>query len=125
MPPQPIVRVEISVELDRWIQGFGALEAELLQRGRDSWQQAVDSLFDYSQEYVHVLSGELKASGEKRVVAEGDRLVGEVEYDTPYAIYEHARGGSHSFLQLAYLRTYERFERALPRAFEAVVQSWR
>lgn len=118
--------IEISPQFDRWIRGFGDLPVELEEEVRRPWQQAADVMFDRSQQFVHVLSGRLKASGKEAEVSigQGD-VTATIEYDAPYAIYEQARGGAHAFLSRAFESTSDLFEEALPQAWERLVATWR
>lgn len=68
---------------------------------RPEWEQANEIFFDRTQQYVHVITGDLKSSGRQRVVIEGGRLVGYVQYGdgtVDYAQAELDRGGDHDFL---------------------------
>jgi hypothetical protein len=113
--------------LDAWISGlekFGDADADAEIR----WRQATEVFFDRSQQAVHVISGDLKGSGEMNTSRTLRTLVGEVVYgDTPecdYAAYEFARGGSHDALQIAYVATERVFEQTLAEIMEDEVASW-
>lgn len=105
---------------------MGDLGVAMSGRGRLVWKQATDVMFDRSQQYAHVLTGENKASGEAEVDSEGPTtLVGRITYDSDHAIYEENRGGEHAFLGRAWEATEATFARALPLAWKAVVESWK
>jgi hypothetical protein len=91
-----------------------------------SWESATETFFDWSQEFAHVVTGEMKGSGRFEVDLDGRlQVVGIVEYDSDHAIFEELRGGMHAFLTRAWERTEHEFSEAMPRAWEAVVVSWR
>lgn len=53
----------------------------------DVVHNALVPVFDKSQEYVPVRSGELKQSGQLNVTSAGDKVVGEITYGNPIAWY--------------------------------------
>lgn len=110
--------------LDRWIRGLDQL-GEPDEAAEEVWRQVTDVMFDRSQARVHILTGDLKASGRSETRREGDRIVGEIEYDADHAIYEFRRGGKHDALGLAFKETYEMFRAALGQALEAQVREWK
>lgn len=119
-----MIRVEISHDYDRWIRGFAEMEMGMSAAAHREWQAAIETMFDRSQDVVHVITGRLKASGSTRVWQEGHSIMGEIRYDTPYAEAEENRGGSHAYLHRALEATESRFEDALPHAFESMISSW-
>lgn len=80
----------------------------------DEMAAALDTLFGMgytlSQGIVHVISGDLKASGTDHTEHEGVTWKGELEYGpgteltspdhVDYAWYEQRRGGTHDFMRL-------------------------
>lgn len=119
------IKVKVSAEWGRWERGFGSVGPSLRTEGRRRWQAVTDVMFDRSQQYAHVLSGDNKASGSASTTASADELVGTIEYDSDHAIYEEARGGEHAFIGRAWEATEADFRRAMPETWEAVVKSWR
>lgn len=119
-------RVEES-GLDAWIRGLDRMD-EPDEHAETLWRQATDVMFDRSQSYVHVITGELKASGRVNMGRRTHELIGEVAYGgTPecdYAVYEFARGGSHDALLRAFQTTGQVFERTLGQILEDGVASW-
>lgn len=115
------VRVQVPQEFRRWVEGLtGGIpvtaEAALL------WTAVGETMFIKTQEFVHVLSGDLKASG--RLVetqVDGHLATFEIEYGgtatgthtVDYAPYEIARGGTHDFPARAARATEEMFEGAV------------
>ena len=118
------IEVNVSDSFERWAEGFSHLERDLLDEAKETWRDATEYMFSASQDYVHVLSGQLKASGVASVDVDAGEVVGRVEYLADYAIYEHARGGSHAFLQLAYLDAQSTFENALAETWERTTGNW-
>ena len=89
-----------DVTLDRWIEALDG--SSWSDDALEAWQQAIDVMFDRTQQLVHIDTGELISSGSSRSFRERDSLVGEVEYGAPYAIYEFGRGDSHDALNRAF-----------------------
>lgn len=119
------VKVTVSAQWSRWERGMGSLGAGMREEGRRRWRAVTDTMFDRSQQYAHVLSGDNKSSGSYEVEAGPTQLTGTITYDSDHAIYEEARGGEHAYIGRAYEATEAEFSRALPETWEAVVQSWR
>lgn len=118
------VKIKISANWMRWEAGMGNLGREVSDRGRTVWNAATDVMFDRSQQYAHVLSGDNKASGSAETVVEGTDLIGRITYDSDHAIYEEARGGEHAYIGRAWEATETMFRESLPKAWEEVVKSW-
>ena len=115
----PDARIEISPEFDRWVNGMDRLSRQdplALQR----WNESVRSLYEAADRVVHVITGDLKRPGHVNVRITQDELIGEVIYDTDYAIYEHARGGEHAFLDRAWEETSREFEQFFDTMFTEV-----
>lgn len=101
--------------------------------GQRRWKQATEAMFDASQEVVHVITGNLKASGRIEVTPELGAVVGEVAYGgevgidrfVDYAEYEAARGGEHDYLLRAFLETEDQFMEAMGGIWDDVVVTWR
>lgn len=119
------IKVTVSPSWNRWVNGFNTIEREAQNAARTEFQQAGEVFFARSQQFVHVLSGDLLASGSIEIVATGGEVVARLTYDTDYAIYENARGGSHAFIDRAWEATEQTFADALPGAWSKVVSSWR
>lgn len=130
------VVIEVSPEWERWVEGFGrdAFGRAMEGNAKKTFQAAAEVLFDRSQTYVHVLSGALKRSGKVSMAPSGPNSPGGpnsvtalVSYGNEYvdyALYEHARGGSHAYLQRAWEATHGVFGSALPDAWEATMQTF-
>jgi len=122
----PGISIEISRQWDEWIRGMRAIGMTFPAELAQEWQLAADLMYDRSQQYVHVITGQLKGSGvPPRMSMERGNVVAEVEYTAPYAAFEERRGGTHSFLQRAYTDVEGEFTRALGRGFDRVVRRWR
>jgi hypothetical protein len=120
------VRIQVSGAFDAWIDGLGAIEREMVIAAATPWKAAADVFFDRTQQFVHVLTGDLKASGQRAEIKHDfAALVAEVVYDSDHAIYELRRGGTHDFYGRALESTNDLFERALGQGFERMVATWR
>lgn len=119
------VTIKISANYERWIRGFDNVGLEVQVAGERRWKQATEVLYDRTQSFVHVLSGDLKDSGDVEMEMGAGQLIGRVAYDMPYAAAEEARGGSHAYLARGWQATENVFARALPEAWGDVVATWR
>lgn len=122
------IRFVVPPEWRAWRQGFGDMEKQAIKYGFVLWQAATEVFFDRTQEAVHILSGDLKRSGEMSVRPYGRTIVGEVTYgneEVDYAPYEIARGGSHDFMTIGWSRAEQVFDSALPNVWENIVRGWR
>jgi len=115
---------KVSARWQRWGAGFGHIGREFGSPAERAWEQATETMFDFSQQYAHVVTGEMKGSGSFEVDATGREVTGRVVYDSDHAIFEEERGGSHAFLTRAWESTEREFSESMPRAWEAVVDSW-
>lgn len=113
------IRIVADETWYKWISGLASLKAP-----EESWAAAADIMFDYSQEYVHVITGNLKASGRVETHADAGSVVAAVVYGggvVDYSLTEERRGGSHAYLTRAWQSTEEVFQGALG---EAVDEMW-
>ena len=121
----PAVEVRVSANYDRWVSGFGNLKREAIERGKQTWETATEVFFDRTQEYAHVVTGEMKASGHAEVDIDADGLVGVVAYDSDHAVFEERRGGSHALITRGWEATSKMFEESFPQVWSQIVESWR
>lgn len=90
---------DMDRELDR-LEGMPTVD---MTAGLDG---VLDLGFAQAEAIVHVQTGRLKASGNKKSSAKGSQWIGEFSFPavnrkgTPYGVYERARGGLHDFLRL-------------------------
>jgi hypothetical protein len=85
------VQVIVPREIAVWERGFRYLAGEVAARGVPTWQAATEVFFEATQRYVHVITGQLKASGRMAVRAEGDQIVTR-GWETAEATYRTAMG---------------------------------
>lgn len=122
------IEIEVSAQWDRWVRGLNNLRDELGDEAMREFEAANDVFYDKTQQYVHVETGNLKASGNREYERDDDTVTALLVYGdeaVDYAIYEEKRGGSHAFITRGWNATYEVFAEALPKAWEAVHQKWR
>jgi hypothetical protein len=119
------VQVIVPREIAVWERGFRYLAGEVAARGVPTWQAATEVFFEATQRYVHVITGQLKASGRMAVRAEGDQIVGEVAYEAHYAVYEFRRGGAHDALTRGWETAEATYRTAMGELWTEVVASWR
>jgi hypothetical protein len=114
--------------LDEWRAGFDRLTH--ISEGQEAvWRQATEVMYGRTQEVVHVISGELKASGRFGTTRGRTQIIGEVTYGgTPgcdYAIFETRRGGSHDFLTRGFVAATRTFRSALGHMVGVEVDWWK
>lgn len=133
MPSSARVRpghMVISVGLEDWKRGFRHLEKENVSRvAVEKWSLAVEVLFAATQQYAHVLSGDMISTGRHKTGREGTDIVGEIEYGgipgeatgemVDYTEYELKRKGSHDFYARAARATKDRLEAGVGEMLEA------
>lgn len=115
------IKIEVPAEFERWVSGLKSLE--IGPQEAVLFDQATDVLFAATQARVHVLSGDLKRSGERiDHVLSGSKVTTEIKYGgvvgsqgrlIDYGPYEIARGGSHDFVGPAIDQTRAVFEEAM------------
>lgn len=108
----------------KWARAFAG-GVDVTEDEEMLFEQAVDYLFNQTQNRVHVLSGDLKASGRERVWREGPAVFGEIEYgggEVDYAWFEMRRGGSHDFMSPAVVATERLFGAALEEAVDSMMR---
>lgn len=112
-------------EVRAWAAGLRDGEKHVTAAAMVYWAAAGDVLFDRSQEYVHILSGNLKASGRQRTFKTPQGVTFEVVYgggEVDYAIYEIARGGDHDFLGRAVEVSTRIFDQAMVKIFDDAME---
>lgn len=122
-------------QIDRWAQGFEHMDRDLVEHVLVEWQTASDVMYEYTQEFAHVLTGAMKADSDGAVVSvrhgsvEAEITYGPWRDETgaptkPYALYEIGRGGDHDFMTRGFVAAERDFGDALPRAFHRYVESF-
>lgn len=121
-------RIETPTSFRQWSLGARALAGGFRGAGGPLWAAANDTFFGYTQEFVHVLSGDLKATGRQEIHLEGSRVVATVEYgsdEVDYAQFEIDRGGEHDFMGRAWLSSQPVFEAVFGTSWNRAIKSWR
>ena len=119
----------VSIEgIDGWIDGLNRLGDRVGDKQVDAWQQATERMYDRTQQFVHILSGDLIASGRHSLERGRRDITGMVTYGgtkaCDYAIFEFARGGSHDALNLGFVANIPVFEQAIVDGIAAEIDSW-
>ena len=121
------MKIVTPANFQRWSLGARALPGGFRGVSGPLWQLANENFFSLTQQFVHVDSGELKASGREEVHLEGSRVVATVTYgneNVTYAQFEINRGGSHDYLGLAWEQSQGVFEEVFGKTWQRVVASW-
>lgn len=119
--------VDVSDEIERWTSGLGRLAD--VSGGKAEWRAANDVFFSKTQQYVHVISGDLRTSGVLDVNDVGPTIVATITYGgvegtqgpVDYAAEEIARGGDHDFIGKAFGETTNILKAAVGAAMAATL----
>lgn len=132
------MRIYAAGDFDRWLNAFNELGGPGVPAAAvEEWNVACEILFGATQQYAHVLSGDMLSSGKLEVDVEGKDVVGTITYgggqrsntkphwkhqEIDYVPYELARGGSHDFIDRAVVKTVPRLEEAVGKMIEAALK---
>jgi hypothetical protein len=121
-------KIIVPKQWQRWSLGARAMKGGFLGPGnRQFWELANEFFYAETQRLVHVISGDLKASGREEVHLEGVRVVGAVAYgdeQVVYAQYEIDRGGDHDFMGRAWEQSQATFQAVFGKSWDRVVAAW-
>lgn len=109
------ISFDVPSEFQRWAATFDNLP-EALDGQSELWTLAGEVFFANTQQATHVITGDLRASGQLHTGVGADGPEATVTYGNStvdYAEYERARGGSHDFLQVAFERSEATWSAAL------------
>jgi hypothetical protein len=121
------LKVVVPTRFQAWERGAKSLARGFARRSFE-WNLANEHFFGETQRFVHVVSGDLKRSGQERVELEHGSLVAIVEYGSDtvdYAQQELDRGGEHDFFALAWESSQSVFEAVFGESWLRTVASWR
>lgn len=127
------VKVVVPAQFEAWVSGFQSMPGDFMRVAEDHWAVAMDLFFDRTQDAIHIVSGDLKASGRSAVRREGNNIVGELTYGgvmgtkgmVDYAMEEEDRGGEHAYISIGWQQAQASFDRAMPMMWEEVIAGWR
>lgn len=119
------IDLTVSADLSKWIAGAEELGRGITPEFVEEWEDASSALFHYADQFVHIDTGRLRASGEVIVVEDKTEVGTVVMYSTPYAYEEYSRGGPHAWLALAWLEAEKHFDDAMMNGWIRTVESWR
>lgn len=125
--------IVFAVDMERWTHGFEKLDDPRVSAAAvRAWDTAVEVFFAATQQYAHVLSGDMISTGRYETKQDGGDIVGTLEYGdqigpsgemVDYVKYELRRKGSHDFYARGYRATRERLDQGvgemLSAAFDA------
>lgn len=115
---------KVPKEWHRWTRTMANLPAELAAQS-EFWETATEVFFARTQQATHVITGDLRASGDMQVEADNSSITGTVTYgggNVDYAEYERQRGGTHDFFATSWEASAETFSAMMEQIYEAV---WR
>lgn len=118
--------------VDRWVHGMEKLTVAALPASAvHEFKLGVEVFFAATQQYAHVLSGDMVDTGEYEVEKEHDAVVGTLSYGgkrgpsgrmVDYVKYELRRKGSHDFYGRGLRKARERLEEATGNMIEKAFQ---
>lgn len=136
------IRITTDQTFALWVRSFTKLGSiPISPAAVEEWEQAVEVMFDLTQQYAHVLSGDMVRSGEMGIdevsrtsIQASIRYGGGQRSNTKphwkhqtidYTKYELRRGGSHDFFQRAHQAAENRLQRGARDALMAHINSQR
>lgn len=140
--PSGHVRIIPDSTFVQWQRSFEKLgRVPISQAAVREWEQTIEVMFDLTQQYAHVLSGDMVRSG-KYQIDEVTKLEikGSITYgggqrsntkphwqhqEIDYTKYELERGGSHDFFKRAHQAAERRLEEGSKAALMAHLSSLR
>lgn len=117
--------IKVPKEFAQWIAGFEQLGEQAQEVGLLHWRVATDIFFDRTQQFVHVLTSNLKSSGRSSVRVSNGRVTGTLRYggaNVRYAIIEEERGGDHAYLSRGWEASQATFQKTMGQVFEATAR---
>lgn len=114
----------VCPEFDTWVQGLSSIRVD--DGAVKVWEAAMDVFDSKTQQYVHVVSGDLRGSSEVTVERAEHHIVGVLYFgitdEVDYAVYEQQRGGSHDFMERGIRATEAIFQKAALAASKGMIE---
>ena len=112
-------------DVDHWIDGAARFERQWQSLAEGKAEPVAERGFRVADAQVHVISGQLKASGRYFVEKDGNEVQIVLAYEAPYAIYEFGRGGEHDALTPAIITMEDEILRLMMESIEEAIDTWR
>lgn len=136
------IRIYPDARFVRWQRNFDKLGTKPMSREAiEEWEIATEVMFDLTQQYAHVLSGDMKGSGEMEIASSTPTsITAHITYGggqrsnvkphwkhqtIDYTQYELQRGESHDFFSRAHQRAQDRLEKGSLNAMMAQMNTER
>lgn len=116
--------------IDGWIRGAGRFGGAYGQTLQPEFDRITGRLYEMTQQRVHVISGELKASGTvvptiaQRSSLGIESLDGGVVYTSEHGFWEMNRGGEHDFITEPLNEVVPEYLGAMDLSFKATLSGW-
>lgn len=125
------IKIDMGHKLPHWGRGFDRLDGPIPDGAVKEWTEACEVFFGATQQYAHVLSGDMVSSGRLSMSRGLSEIEGLIEYnggrrsnakpwwkhqEIDYTQYEVARGGSHDFFRRALVKTRDHMTEAAGKA---------
>jgi hypothetical protein len=117
--------------IDAWISGAARFGGDYGKGVADDFDAISKSVYDDSQAIVHVITGELKASGQV-ILASSEKtgmgieaVEGGVSYTSEHGFWEMLRGGEHDFLTEPMARHMPEYRKVFDLNFSAQLSGWK
>lgn len=136
------IRIFPDARFVRWQRNFDKLGRKPMSRAAvEEWEQSTEVMFDLTQQYAHVLSGDMKKSGTMGVeevtptsitchityggTRKSDAKPHWKHQFVDYTQYELRLGGDHDFFQRAHRKAQDRLEKGAMNAMMTHLNSER
>lgn len=136
------LRIHPDATFVQWLSSFTKLgHIPISQSAVDEWEQATEVMFDLTQQYAHVLSGDMVRSGTMGIESvSANTITAHITYgggqrsntrphwknqEIDYTKYELRRGGSHDFFKRAHQSAEARLQAGAKAAIVAHINSLR
>ena len=137
------IRIHPDATFVQWVKSFTKLASgmPMSREAVEEWEQATEVMFDLTQQYAHVLSGDMLRSGTMGIEeVSRTSITAHITYGggqrsntrphwehqkIDYVKYELRRGGSHDFFKLAHQSAERRLQAGAKAAMMAHINSLR
>ena len=105
------------------------LKREIKEATVNAIEDVTDDLTQKAKELAPLDTGDLRGSGEGKVIKRGNKVRGEVSFNKPYALkqheeltYNHPRGGQAKYLEQPFRENQGRYKRYIDQKIKEVLR---
>jgi hypothetical protein len=114
------IKIKLGGAYGGWERGMARLEGPVPEKARREWHEGCEVYFGATQQYAHVLSGDMVSTGRLDMDHGESEVTGTISYGgehghatgqmVDYVWYEVRRRGSHDFFRRALTRSIPQME---------------